>query len=74
MAKARYIAYPHRRNSDGSVDSICITCFATIAHARDEAALTGQEKKHSCNRQVLVYRETDRLNMKAHSKLGAQTA
>jgi hypothetical protein len=71
MATARYIAHPRRRNPDGSVDSICITCFATIARAGDEAVLTEQEKKHSCDRQVLAYREADRLKMKAHSKLGA---
>jgi len=71
MATARYIAHPHRRNPDGSVDSICITCFATIARAGDEAALTEQEKKHSCDRRVPAYREAYRLKVKAHSQLGS---
>lgn len=70
MATARYIAHPHRHNRDGSVESICITCFATIARAGDEAALTEQEKKHSCDCQVLAHREADRLTMKAHYKFG----
>lgn len=69
MATARYIAHPHRHNSDGSVDSICLTCFQTIARAGDEAALTEHERKHSCDREVLAYREADRLKMKAHSVL-----
>jgi hypothetical protein len=69
MAPARYIAHPHRHNPDGSVESICINCFATIARAGDKAALTEQEKKHSCDRQVLAYRKTDRLKVKAHAKL-----
>jgi hypothetical protein len=72
MSTDRYLANPHRHNPNGSIDSICITCFATIARSGDEAALSAQEKKHSCDRQVLAYREPDRLKMKmkAHPKIG----
>jgi predicted Fe-S protein YdhL (DUF1289 family) len=38
----------HRRNDDGSWDSICIGCFRTIARAEAEAELTERERKHVC--------------------------
>ena len=41
-------AYAHRQNRDGSIDSICKTCFATIAQAKNELALTQHEWAHSC--------------------------
>ena len=28
--------FPHRHNKDGSYDSICISCYATIASVRNE--------------------------------------
>jgi len=40
--------YPHRRNKDGSYDSICLTCFLTVSHASAEAELTEQEMAHEC--------------------------
>jgi hypothetical protein len=41
-------SYPHRRNKDGSFDSICTACFATIAQASAEADLAECEKVHVC--------------------------
>ena len=41
--------YPHRRNADGSHDSICTVCFVTVASAREESELTGHEQAHVCN-------------------------
>lgn len=63
--------YPHRHNRDGSVDSICPTCFATAARASDEAGLAEQERNHFCDPQVLAYWGHNRLRMKAHPKLAA---
>ncbi len=45
--------YPHRRNGDGSFDSICTACFATIGRAKDESRLAEQERNHSCRRSPL---------------------
>jgi hypothetical protein len=39
---------PHRKNLDGSYDSICLVCFATIASARREEDLRGPENSHVC--------------------------
>ena len=39
--------YVRRRNDDGSFDSICRTCFMTVAHATDEAMLAAREQNHS---------------------------
>jgi hypothetical protein len=40
--------YPHRRNSDGSFDSICLNCFATLANATTESDLLEYDQRHIC--------------------------
>ena len=42
------VFYPHRRNSDGSFDSICLNCFVTLANARTEPELLEYDKRHIC--------------------------
>jgi hypothetical protein len=39
-------SFPHRRNTDGSFDSICLKCLLTVANARNEADLTEHEQYH----------------------------
>ncbi len=53
VTNTRNAAYPHRRNFDGSFDSICTICFATVARSQDEAALEIDEKSHSCEEAIL---------------------
>ena len=38
----------HRRNDDGTWDSICLGCFKTIARAKSETELREQEFEHVC--------------------------
>lgn len=40
--------YVHRANKDGSYDSICVVCYATVASVRDEAELIAHEHTHVC--------------------------
>ena len=40
--------WPHRHNIDGTYDSICPTCFQTIAHSPDESDLAREEEHHDC--------------------------
>lgn len=47
--------YPHRRNRDGSVDSICPRCIATIATATRVADLKIFEAAHVCEPWRLDY-------------------
>jgi hypothetical protein len=54
--------FPHRRNRDGSFDSICLKCLLTIANARDEADLAKHEKYHVCNPSVLSQQAFDRTH------------
>jgi hypothetical protein len=42
----RHFAY--RRNSDNTVDSICLICFQTIATASNEGRLLKAERRHKC--------------------------
>jgi hypothetical protein len=48
------VSYPHRRNSDGTFDSICTKCFLTVAHRRAEAELAAIEEAHICNSAFLA--------------------
>jgi len=59
-------SFPHRRNRDGSFDSICLKCLLTIATARTEVELARYEKYHVCNPSILSQRAFDG----AHEKLG----
>ena len=61
------IHFNHRRNADGSVDSICLGCFRTVASAHDEKALMTQERQHLCDPEDLAclggYADRSRMNV-----------
>jgi hypothetical protein len=40
--------FPHRLNPDGSYDSICNRCFATVASASTLDELHARDKEHTC--------------------------
>jgi hypothetical protein len=40
--------YTHRRKADGSHDSICLACLATISSQMNEEALAREEEDHVC--------------------------
>lgn len=52
--------FPHRRNRDGSIDSICLKCLLTIATARNEEDLRLHDKNHICLPSILSQRAFDR--------------
>jgi hypothetical protein len=45
--------YPHRHNKDGSFDSICPICFATVVFGKAEVELAQYDKKHVCDPAIL---------------------
>lgn len=47
--------FPHRHNRDGSHDSICISCYSTVASVQDEADLAQHEQDHVCDMVFLDY-------------------
>jgi hypothetical protein len=50
--------YAHRQNTDGTFDSICLSCFLTVSSANSEFELAEAETQHSCQAgDVLVARE-----------------
>ena len=57
------VFYPHRRNRDGSFDSICLNCFATLATARTEPELLVYEEMHVCAYSLLSQRAFDRRGL-----------
>jgi hypothetical protein len=56
--------FPHRRNKDGSFDSICLKCLLTVASTRVEEDLKPYDKYHVCNPSVLSQRAFDRTREK----------
>jgi hypothetical protein len=48
--------FPHRRNKDGSFDSICLECFATVASHLSEEELKEADKNHACMSSLLSRR------------------
>ena len=46
-------AFAHRENRDGTIDSICRTCFATIATSIRESELGRKEQEHRCDPMAL---------------------
>lgn len=42
-------AYPHRLNEEGSYDSICRACFATVIRGKAEDELAAYEEVHICD-------------------------
>jgi|HubBroStandDraft_4_1064222.scaffolds.fasta_scaffold1167842_1 hypothetical protein len=49
MRRTFGVTFPHRHNEDGSHDSICPICFATVATEPDEAKLRLRELAHHCD-------------------------
>ena len=41
--------FVHRRNQDGTLDSICRECFITVATSRREVDLERSERTHACD-------------------------
>jgi len=50
------VVYPHRRNQDGSYDSICLNCQTTITTGKSEAELWKHDKNHICKPSLLSQR------------------
>lgn len=49
MAQSPRVMFPHRRNLDGTIDSICTMCFATVATKGHESDLKAAEDAHLCS-------------------------
>jgi hypothetical protein len=49
MARLAHPLFPHRHNADGSYDSICTECAATVATTRTEDQLYLPELSHMCD-------------------------
>ena len=60
MVEDTGMPFPHRVNSDGTIDSICDQCFATIATSSLESDLASLEATHICEpARVAYYHQLD---------------
>ena len=41
--------FSHRRNKDGTIDSICTRCYMTVGTALNESELPKIEHSHTCD-------------------------
>ena len=58
--------FAHRLNDDGSMDAICLKCFATVTRAPHEATLGIAEAAHDCwQREESALRRISPLAMQA---------
>ena len=57
MDPVRHPVFAHRQNKEGTVDSICMKCFATVALSLREAEVEQREHGHRCDPEAL-----ERLN------------
>jgi hypothetical protein len=48
MAPKSQHGFTHRYNSDGTIQSICLSCFRTVGTETHEAALATSEAMHVC--------------------------
>ena len=55
--------FAHRVNRDGTADSICLKCFATVAMSNWEADLEAEEREHSCDRVRIEHFEILRASL-----------
>ena len=49
--------FPHRINSDGTIDSICQRCFVTVGSSTVESDLESMEAAHTCEPARIDYYE-----------------
>ena len=47
--------FPHRINSDGTIDSICDQCFVTVGTSTAEPELKELEAAHACEPSRVAY-------------------
>ena len=62
--------YAHRRNYDGTLDSICKLCYLTVARAYRETDLTQLEVRHVC--QPVERRRATRIAHRVFDSLGEE--
>jgi hypothetical protein len=68
MATLDIPLFHRRKNRDGSLDSICTTCFATVASAPTSAELLTHDERHVCDPGVLFDRTNFGLHLKAETR------
>lgn len=66
--------FPHRKNADGTWDSICSKCFRTVATAAFERNLADAEATHVCLPSIFADAELYRNPKPAQSSAGESQA
>jgi len=66
--------YPHRHNQDGSYDSICPACFATIGGCNAGGQLAESDRAHVCDSAFLaergIFTQSDLASQSAPARPG----
>lgn len=62
--------YAHRRNYDGTLDSVCKLCYLTVARAYRETDLSHLEVRHIC--QPVERRRSTRIAHRVFDNVGVR--
>ncbi len=65
------VRFVHRFNPDGSIDSICTNCFATIATDQSEVRLGDREQAHTCDGYTPFCSSLEYAQIARQSRLGS---
>lgn len=68
-AVASRVKYAHRKNHDGTFDSICLSCYRTAGSSLIENGLLSLESGHACD-PVDLWHAQDALRTKSVSVAG----
>jgi len=54
--------FAHRQNKDGTIDSICLHCFLTIASSKSIRTLAMTESRHRCDISLIALKDVQDEN------------
>jgi hypothetical protein len=69
--QVKHVKYPHRTNSDGTIDSICPRCYMTIGTSVWEFELEEFEAAHICDADRFEHFDDERRDIKRTDSPGA---
>ena len=53
MANSPEVAFHRRRNDDGTIISICMNCYRTVAYENDPSDVVEMERAHVCEERYI---------------------
>jgi hypothetical protein len=69
MTNSPGVAFHHQKNDDGTITSICMNCYGTVAEQSDPSELSEMEQTHVCEeRHIRRMNVSDRSDCESPAK------